>query len=167
MRSFLLEPLDDIEQMADRAREAVEADDDEDIAGADFVHQSGQLGPGPRGAGTMFLEDCFTADRVEFVGLRVVEDMLAMKPSGAGRRNSAGNIPIAFVGVRRQVAYRRRHHHDPRHEALALGAVDQNGFVLDVLVQSRRDRSATQRLMRKLLKKSARAPRVMITDKLK
>jgi putative transposase len=46
-------------------------------------------------------------------------------------------------------------------------AVDQDGFVLDVLAQSRRDRTTAQRLMRKLLKKSARAPRVMITDKLK
>ena len=46
-------------------------------------------------------------------------------------------------------------------------AVDQDGFVLDILVQSRRDRAAAQRLMRKLLKKSAKAPRVMITDKLK
>jgi len=45
-------------------------------------------------------------------------------------------------------------------------AVDQDGFVLDVLVQSRRDRKAAQRLLRKLLKKSAMAPRVMITDKL-
>lgn len=39
--------------------------------------------------------------------------------------------------------------------------------MLDVLIQSRRDRTAAQRLMRKLLKKSATAPRVMITDKLK
>lgn len=46
-------------------------------------------------------------------------------------------------------------------------AVDQNDFVLDVLVQSRRDRTAAQRLMRKLLKKTAIAPRVTITDKLK
>ena len=46
-------------------------------------------------------------------------------------------------------------------------AVDQQGFVLDVLVQNRRDRTAAQRLMRKLLKKSAKAPCVMITDKLK
>ena len=46
-------------------------------------------------------------------------------------------------------------------------AVDQNGFVLDVLVQNRRDRKAARRLIRKLLKKSARAPRVMIADKLK
>ena len=46
-------------------------------------------------------------------------------------------------------------------------AVDQDGFVLDVLVQSRKDRTAAQRLMRKLLKKSAKPPRVMIADKLK
>jgi putative transposase len=45
-------------------------------------------------------------------------------------------------------------------------AVDQDGFVLDVLAQSRRDRKAAQRLLRKLLKKNAMAPRVMITDKL-
>jgi putative transposase len=45
-------------------------------------------------------------------------------------------------------------------------AVDQNGFVLDVLVQSRRNAKAAKRLMRKLLKKQGHAPRVMITDKL-
>jgi putative transposase len=45
-------------------------------------------------------------------------------------------------------------------------AVDQDGFVLDVLVQSRRDRKAAKRLLRKLLKKNAMTPRVMITDKL-
>src|SRR5918997_703297 len=45
-------------------------------------------------------------------------------------------------------------------------AVDQDGFVLDVLVQSRRDKRAAQRLLRKLLKRQMRPPRVMITDKL-
>ena len=45
-------------------------------------------------------------------------------------------------------------------------AVDQDGFVLDVLVQSRRNAKAARRLMRKLLKGQGRAPRVMITDKL-
>ena len=45
-------------------------------------------------------------------------------------------------------------------------AVDQNGLVLDVLVQSRRDKRAAERLLRKLLKRQCRAPRVMITDKL-
>lgn len=46
-------------------------------------------------------------------------------------------------------------------------AVDQDGFVLAVLVQSRRDTKAAKRLLRKLLKKQGRAPRVLITDKLK
>jgi putative transposase len=45
-------------------------------------------------------------------------------------------------------------------------AVDQSGVVLDVLVQRRRDKHAAKRLLRKLLKKQMRPPRVMITDKL-
>ncbi|MBN8631204.1 MAG: IS6 family transposase [Rhodobacterales bacterium] len=46
-------------------------------------------------------------------------------------------------------------------------AVDQEGFVLDVLVQSRRNKRAAHRLMRKLLKRQGHPPRVMITDKLR
>jgi putative transposase len=38
--------------------------------------------------------------------------------------------------------------------------------VLDVLVQRRRDKRAAKRLLRKLLKRQCRAPRVMVTDKL-
>lgn len=45
--------------------------------------------------------------------------------------------------------------------------VDQDGFVLDVLVQSRRNTKAAKRLMRKLLKGQDHSPRVMITDKLR
>jgi putative transposase len=43
-------------------------------------------------------------------------------------------------------------------------AVDQNGMVPDVLVQSRRDKRAAKRLLRKLLKRRRRVPRVMVTD---
>src|ERR671912_401444 len=45
-------------------------------------------------------------------------------------------------------------------------AVDQAGMVLDVLVQKRRDKRAAERLLRKLLKRQCRAPRVVVTDKL-
>jgi IS1 family transposase len=45
-------------------------------------------------------------------------------------------------------------------------AVDQTGVMLDVLVQRRRDNQAAKRLLRKLLKKEMRPPRVVITDKL-
>ncbi len=46
-------------------------------------------------------------------------------------------------------------------------AVDQHGMVLDILVQSRRDKKAAKRSMKKLLKKQGCTPRVLITDKLK
>ena len=45
--------------------------------------------------------------------------------------------------------------------------MDQDGMVLDVLVQSRRDKHAAKRLLRKLLKKQRRSPRLLITDKLR
>jgi putative transposase len=46
-------------------------------------------------------------------------------------------------------------------------AVDQDGNVLDILVQSRRDAKAAKRFMAKLMKKQRRVPRVMVTDKLR
>lgn len=45
-------------------------------------------------------------------------------------------------------------------------AVDQDGIVLDVLVQSRRNANAAKQFVRKLLKGLRYAPRVLITDKL-
>jgi putative transposase len=45
--------------------------------------------------------------------------------------------------------------------------VDQDGDVLDILVQSRRDKKAAKRFFRKLLKGLRYAPRVIITDKLR
>ena len=38
--------------------------------------------------------------------------------------------------------------------------------MLDVLVQKRRDKRAAKRLLRKLLKRQGRPPRVLVTDKL-
>ena len=46
-------------------------------------------------------------------------------------------------------------------------AVDQDGDVLDILVQSRRDQKAAQKFLRKLLKGLRYVPRVIITDRLK
>ncbi len=45
-------------------------------------------------------------------------------------------------------------------------AVDQDGNVLDILVQSRRNKAAAKKFFRKLLKGCTYVPRVMITDKL-
>src|SRR5215510_15142910 len=46
-------------------------------------------------------------------------------------------------------------------------AVDQDGNVLDILVQSRRNATAARRFFRKLLKGLRYVPRVIVTDKLK
>jgi putative transposase len=47
-------------------------------------------------------------------------------------------------------------------------AVDQNGVVIDILVQPKRDRFAAVRFFRKLLRaNSPRHPRVIVTDKLR
>ena len=45
-------------------------------------------------------------------------------------------------------------------------AVDQDGSVLDILVQSRRSKKAATRFFRKLLRGLKYAPRVVVTDKL-
>ena len=46
-------------------------------------------------------------------------------------------------------------------------AVDQDGDLLDILVQSRRDRRAAVRFFRKVLKGQGRSPHRLITDKLR
>ena len=46
-------------------------------------------------------------------------------------------------------------------------AVDQDGVVIDILVQPKRDRWAALRFFRKLLHVANRPPRVIITDKLR
>ena len=46
-------------------------------------------------------------------------------------------------------------------------AVDQDGDVLDIMVQSRRDKKAAKKFFRKLLKGLRYVPRVIVTDKLR
>ncbi|MFF3656356.1 IS6 family transposase [Streptomyces olivochromogenes] len=46
-------------------------------------------------------------------------------------------------------------------------AVDQDGNVLDVLVQNRRDKAAARRFFRRLMKQTGAVPRVVVTDRLR
>lgn len=45
-------------------------------------------------------------------------------------------------------------------------AVEQDGNVLDILVQNRRDKAAARRFFRRLVKTTRSVPRVVVTDKL-
>lgn len=112
------------------------------------------------------------------LSLRMVEEMLALR----GITVSHETVRQWSLKFGREIARRIRQRRLARGDKWHLDevvisiagtkhylwrAVDQDGFVLDVLVQSRRDKKAAKRLLRKLLKKQGRAPRVMITDKLK
>jgi putative transposase len=54
-----------------------------------------------------------------------------------------------------------------RHRHYLWRAVDQDGDVLDILVQRRRDKKAAKKFFRKLLKGLGYVPRLIITDKLR
>ncbi|TPG46040.1 IS6 family transposase [Roseomonas nepalensis] len=111
------------------------------------------------------------------LSLRMVEEMLAFRGivvSHETLRQWGRKFGQAFAnGVRRRLPCAGDKWHVDEVVLKINGvtqwlwrAVDQAGMVLDVLVQSRRDKQAAKRLLRKLLKRQMRAPRVMITDKL-
>lgn len=71
MRAALLERFEDLQQMADRARQPVEAHDDEDLAALDLAHELGEHRPGARGAGAMLLVNDYVAGGAQLVELSV------------------------------------------------------------------------------------------------
>ena len=71
-----------------------------------------------------------------------------------GRLGDTWHLDELFVNIRGQQHYLWR-------------AVDQDGDVIDILVQPRRDRRAAERFFRKLLKGQGREPRRLVTDKLR
>jgi putative transposase len=109
---------------------------------------------------------------------RDVEDLLAER-----------GLDVSYESVRRWVLkfgplfareLRRRRHRPTSHwhldeMAVLIGgdkfwlwrAVDDEGEVLDLLIQRRRDKNAAVKLMRKLLEKQGFAPEVLVTDKLR
>ncbi len=113
------------------------------------------------------------------LSLRMVEDLLAARGAVAShqtvrlwaekfgrtfanevRRRSSGRLGDKWHLDEAVVSIRGKKHWFWR-------AVDQDGLVLEVLVQSRRNATAAKRLMHKLLKCPGRSPRGMVTDKLR
>ena len=71
-----------------------------------------------------------------------------------GRQGGTWHLDELFVKIQGRQQYLWR-------------AVDEDGDVLDILVQSRRNKRAAKRFFRKLLKRQAREPRRLLTDKLR
>jgi len=120
----------------------------------------------------VWLYACFT------LSFRDVEDLLAER-----------GIGVSYETIRRwvarfgpQIARRLRTHRSRPHSLWHLDemfvsmdgksmylwrAIDQNGEVLDILVQAKRDKKAALKLVRRLLKKQELAPCTIVTDKLR
>ena len=113
------------------------------------------------------------------LSLRMVEDLLAARGAVVSHQSVrlwAEKFGRTFANeVRRRLSGRLGDKWHLDEAVISIGGkkhwlwrtVDQDGFVLEVLVQGRRNAKAAKRLMRKLLKGQGRAPRVMITDKLR
>jgi putative transposase len=71
-----------------------------------------------------------------------------------GRLGDTWHVDEVFIKIRGRQHYLRR-------------AVDQDGDVLDILVQRRRDARAAERFLRKVLAGQGEGPRRLVTDKLR
>ena len=71
-----------------------------------------------------------------------------------GRLGDTWHLDELFVNIRGEQHYLWR-------------AVDQDGDVIDIVVQPRRDRRAAERFFRKLLKGQGHEPRRLVTDELR
>ncbi|PZX14426.1 putative transposase [Palleronia aestuarii] len=109
------------------------------------------------------------------LSLRMVEEMLAERGIGVSHEtirrwgmNSGGTYAAEIR--RRQTATGDKWRLDEVVISIAgkthwlWRAGDQHGVVLDILVQSHRDARAARRLLRKLMKRQRRVPRVITTD---
>jgi DDE domain len=76
-------------------------------------------------------------------------------------------MEAAPAAAGQQIVSRRGLHPNSGQVALSLARSRQDGHVLDILVQSRRNAKAAKRFFRKLLKGLQYVPRVIITDKLR
>src|ERR1700738_4602098 len=109
---------------------------------------------------------------------RDVEDLLAERGLEVSYETVRRWVLKFGPGIARNLRQRRRRPSDRWHldemvvriagrRMYLWRAVDHEGEVLDVLVQSRRDSRAALRLMRKLLKKQGVAPKLLVTEKLR
>ena len=71
MRPCGFELLDDGQQVADRARQAIKPDHHQGFAGTDIAQQAGEHRPAAIGAGGVFFEDGGATGGAQFIELRI------------------------------------------------------------------------------------------------
>jgi putative transposase len=91
------------------------------------------------------------------LSFRDVEDLLAKR-----------GVTVTYETIRQWCSkFGRNYARQLRRRQYLWRAVDQEGAVLDILVQPRRDARAAARFFRKLLKGQGAEPRRLVTDKLR
>ena len=113
------------------------------------------------------------------LSLREVEELMLVRGVIVSTRRSGSGAPSSGSdGIRGRLRRRQPRPGDKWHldevfltingrRQYRWRAVDQDGNVLDILVQRRRDAKAAKRFFRKLLKRQCTSPRVLVTDKLR
>ncbi len=93
---------------------------------------------------------------------------LRMASSPRWKRNSISRLEESSIDRPWFSGLRSARHHAPwRGKQMYLWrAVDAEGEVLDFLIQSKRNKAAARKLMRKMLKKQGYVPSSIVTDKL-
>ncbi len=86
--------------------------------------------------------------------LRFGEEYAKRIRDRAGRSGDTWHLDEVFIRIKGKQYYLWR-------------AVDQDGDVLDILVQRRRNAKAAKKFFRKLLKGQSYSPRIVVTDKLR
>ena len=92
MRAGSLELLDDREEMADRAGQAIKPDHDQGFAGADLVQQARQHRPAAVCAGGVLLEHGGAARSAQLIELRIGALFLSRDPRIANQTAGAGGF---------------------------------------------------------------------------
>ncbi|AYD03598.1 IS6 family transposase [Neorhizobium sp. NCHU2750] len=112
------------------------------------------------------------------LSLRLVEELLLERGGGVSYETTRRWGRKFGPAYAKQIRRRRPSHRDVWHldEVVVTiagrkhwlwRAVDQDGYVLDEIVQSRRDTKAAKRLLIRLLKKAGMPPKRIITEKLR
>jgi len=103
-----------------------------------------------------------TLQRGVIVSYETVRALVSECSARPTRRAASSPAP-----AREQVAPGRGVRQGQREQKYLWRAVDQDGNVLDILLQSRRGREGRQALLPGLMKKTRAVPRVVVTDKLR
>src|SRR4051794_41112268 len=98
MRAPTLKQFDDVEQVADRARQPIEPDHDQDFARTELTQQTSQRAWRMGRCRRRFLEDCRAAGGAQLIALRIGALFVRGDPRVADQTVDGGAFPGWWLG---------------------------------------------------------------------